>query len=271
MPVNFETEISVETHINVTQSEYAEEIIEETLTEENESELLPEESESPVEPTVEQTETPAEIETEETSEVESVVNETETQDISGYPISMSDECAQKYYALMQSYFNQEKTFGNEFEVIRYYGEYPDSINPYFALMDIDNTGNPELFIKTKPEDDFCDVYTMNNTDYGVTATGYDASSGSIIRFIDQGADVFQYANDLWQITYSIYLPLESPEDLAEYGLVGDPGSISYPDGTVEELTTEKQREVENQLESLSLPELNWIPMNPENVEKYFTK
>lgn len=184
------------------------------------------------------------------------------------PVSISEECAEAYYGLMQQYFNKEQGFGDSMEFWGYYGEqdlFGRNLDPHFALVDLDGTGNPELFICPTREDFGADevvMFTLKNTDYSIYANRYDPENGNIISTIGFGATIYKLENDEMSIICDIYTPVD-----------GDTlGEITYTDGTVEEISYERQIEINAEIDSIPRPPIaegDWIPMNPETVEEYF--
>lgn len=184
------------------------------------------------------------------------------------PVSMSDECAEAYYNLMQQYINKEHGFGDSMEFWGYYGEqdlFGRNLDPHFALVDLDGTGNPELFICPTREDfgaDEVNMYTLKNTDYSVYANHYDSESGEIVSAVGFGATIYKLENDEMSIICDIYTPVDG--DML--------GTITYSDGSVEEISYERQIELNAEIDSLPRPPIaegDWIPMDPETVEEYF--
>lgn len=184
------------------------------------------------------------------------------------PVSMSDECAEAYYDLMQAYFNKKHGFGDSMEFWGYYGEqdlFGRNLDPHFALVDLDGTGNPELFICPTREDFGADeivMYTPKNTEYSVYANHYDSENGDIVSAVGFGATIYKLENDEMSIICDIYTPVDG--DML--------GTITYSDGTVEEIPFERQIEINAEIDSLPRPPIAedyWIPMNPETVEEYF--
>lgn len=195
------------------------------------------------------------------------VEETEAEAASR-PVSMSDECAEAYYDLMQAYFNKEHGFGDSMEFWGYFGEqdlFGRNLDPHFALVDLDGTGNPELFICPTREDFGADeviMYTLKNTDYSVYANHYNSENGDIVSAVGFGTTIYKLENDEMSIICDIYTPVDG--DML--------GTITYSDGTVEEISFERQIEINAEIDSLPRPPIaegEWIPMNPETVEEYF--
>ena len=106
------------------------------------------------------------------------------------------------------------------------------------------------------------MFTLKNTDYSIYANRYDPENGNIISTIGFGATIYKLENDEMSIICDIYTPVD-----------GDTlGEITYTDGTVEEISYERQIEINAEIDSIPRPPIaegDWIPMNPETVEEYF--
>lgn len=189
---------------------------------------------------------------------------TEAEDNIG-PFSLSADCAEIYRGIMSRYINKEIGFSsNGMELEGYLGEglFGDSNNPIsasFALLDMDGSGNPELFVKGDYYDDtICTMYTIKDNEYGIFLCGYDPGKDSLIVNIGMGSQIYQVENDKLCLKEEYYMPYD-----------GTDGSILFEDGSSKTIPASEILETEEYLFSWPLPNLEWIPLNNESVTEYF--
>ena len=188
---------------------------------------------------------------------------TEAEDNIG-PFSLSADCAEIYRGIMSRYMDKEIGFsssGIDFE--GYLGENKygtnNPISASFALLDIDGSGNPELFVRGDYYDDtICSMYTINDYEYGIFLCGYDPGKDNLIENLGMGSRIYRLENDKLLLKEEYYMPFD-----------GSDGSILFEDGSSKTIPASEILETEEYLFSWPLPNLEWIPLNNETVTEYF--